>query len=390
MDAANRAKTKSSKDPVSREDFSSILDHWVTGTAFSASIKEAVGPELNQLKDENRLLREAVKKNSDRIAILEQKIENGPSTQNDTNPFKTALMSGSNQAKGGNHQPIPTPVTRGEVVQIMRDEANKNRLSENLFKLRITGLRDLTKDNQKVKVIAMAKSIDIDLFPMDFSTEFIIAKTSDGQNTIKGLMAKFNTIWKKQELYKARVGLKGKDIFLSEQLDKKTQEIFYLCRKLRRDNIVQNAWTFNSVVYVKLNDKTIKVADRSCYQQIVDGLYHEEENDITPALSELDISSHHLSQSDLNRGIRVAPNGPKATSSPIGKSGSRAPGVPETEISRLPGLSVSDPDLTSYSPSDISINRAEALLRSKEEKLERLYNIKQGITFRNKNLNSSR
>ena len=367
------------KAPKSRDDFLSLLDEWGERESFTRSVKRAIAPEFDRLSKEHEALKRAFEAQSKEVAILKASIDNAHE-RNGSTPYKTALTGSTPISQGGK------PVTRGEVKQIIH-ESTTTRLSENHFKLRVSGLKDFTKANGKLKVIAMAKSIDVDLYPADFTADPIMVSQEGNEDKVsKGVMLKFATIWKKQELYKARIGLKGRDIFLSEQLDKKTQEVFYLCRKLKRENLIQNTWTFNSIVYIKISDRTIRVNDRSCYEQIVEDMYKEKEtgSDVTPALSQhtQDISSPGQSQSDLNLAIRVTTDGPSATSSPIGKSGSKAPGVPEAEISRLLGLSVSDPDLTSYEPSDNSINKAEAILRSKEEKL---YNLRHDVRIKNPN-----
>ena len=374
MLGGNKAKEKQKKNPVSREDFSSILDEWVTKPIFSESIKEAVAPELNKIREENRLLKETVDKNSARIAILENKLR---PAQNGSTPYKTALQTGSTQDQGGKSQAGPaSPVTRGEVVQILKEETNKNRLSDNLFKLRVTGLKgalpwkDLAKENMKLKVISMAKSIDIDLFPIDFSTELISSKNSDGKNVTRGVLIKFNTIWKKQELYKARIGLTGKDIFLSEILDKKAQELFYLVRQLKRDKIIENCWTFNSTVYAKANGNTIKVQTKEHYQRLIDDLYKTDaaESEIFHETHEI-ISIHDSEDEEELDQARPVPDGPSATSTPIPKAGPRAPGVPETSH-RLPSLSISESGFTAYGFSDDTIARAEAVFAEKSKKLK--------------------
>ena len=70
----------------------------------------------------------------------------------------------------------------------------------------------------------------------------------------------FASIWKKREVYSGRAGLRGTNIFLSEDLGASQRSLFFKCRELRRSKKIQSTWTQDLKIFVRdNNDQKIEI-----------------------------------------------------------------------------------------------------------------------------------
>ncbi len=70
------------------------------------------------------------------------------------------------------------------------------------------------------------------------------------------IIVEFYNFWVRRQVYAAKKGLKGTGVFLSEQLPKETNILFYKYRQLRKDNKIKAAWTHELKITVKSNQGT--------------------------------------------------------------------------------------------------------------------------------------
>ena len=68
------------------------------------------------------------------------------------------------------------------------------------------------------------------------------------------LSSNSTTYGKKRELYSARGGLRGTDVFMSEDISVKQRALFYQCRQLRKKREIKQTWTQDLVVYILTHD----------------------------------------------------------------------------------------------------------------------------------------
>lgn len=92
--------------------------------------------------------------------------------------------------------------------------------------------------------------------------------------TPKAIIVKFATYRARNNFYRKRAELKGNQtfhrVFINEDLTSQRSKLFKAARKLVKDNLVSNAWTYDGRVFVKdLNDvKSIvnTLADLKAYE----------------------------------------------------------------------------------------------------------------------------
>ena len=161
---------------------------------------------------------------------------------------------------------------RSDLKQAQQEAENKK---EQLNTLIISGLNE---ENPKEDFIETTKNkLNIELKESDFSLTIRERKqpkarkrTGNGKNGIPEgetpreapaaqmakpfAVVKFNNIWKKRELYSARGGLRGTDVFMSEDISAKQRALFYQCRQLRKKREIKQTWTQDMVVYILTHD----------------------------------------------------------------------------------------------------------------------------------------
>jgi len=80
----------------------------------------------------------------------------------------------------------------------------------------------------------------------------------NSQNSIKCIPT-FNNYNIKQSSFKDKKVLKSKNIYLSENLTKFRQMIYFECRSLIKAKKIKYCWTFNGNIFVKVDDSSNRV-----------------------------------------------------------------------------------------------------------------------------------
>ena len=80
----------------------------------------------------------------------------------------------------------------------------------------------------------------------------------------------FSSVWRKREVYSTRAGLRGTNVFLSEDLSASQRAIFFKCRELRRKNKIKSTWTHDLKIWIRdNNDQKTEITTESDLDFIV-------------------------------------------------------------------------------------------------------------------------
>ena len=80
----------------------------------------------------------------------------------------------------------------------------------------------------------------------------------------------FSSVWRKREVYSTRAGLRGTNVFLSEDLSASQCAIFFKCRELRRKNKIKSTWTHDLKIWIRdNNDQKTEITTESDLDFIV-------------------------------------------------------------------------------------------------------------------------
>jgi hypothetical protein len=76
--------------------------------------------------------------------------------------------------------------------------------------------------------------------------------TDDSTTQDTKILVTLNSIWEARSIYRERVrALNNTGIYISEDLNREESYLFYLSRKLKRNNVIVSTWTENGEVYIK-------------------------------------------------------------------------------------------------------------------------------------------
>ena len=73
----------------------------------------------------------------------------------------------------------------------------------------------------------------------------------------------FSNIWTRRKIYANRTRA-GRGIFISADLSKEENRLFYLCRQAKKENRIKNTWTMNNKIFIMTHaEKKIEINDSS-------------------------------------------------------------------------------------------------------------------------------
>ena len=175
---------------------------------------------------------------------------------------------------------LETQAQQIKELSTMKTKIENNERREQQKNLIITGLSETDPKNHLLRLIR--ENLNIQIHENDFSLTTKEARkrpnnaeesraqstsgshvntTNDNDGASKRLStAIFTSVWKKKAVYRARGGLRGTEVFLSEDLSVSQRALFFKCREMRRAGKVKQTWTRDLSIYVKTNtDETIKI-----------------------------------------------------------------------------------------------------------------------------------
>ena len=100
------------------------------------------------------------------------------------------------------------------------------------------------------QVVDFCKQNGIEFSSNNISTCHTLGKPRDGIKRM--ILVKFTNRKIKEHIPKNKKKLKGTGVFVNEHLSPKNVDISIFARTLRRQNKIQNTWTRNCKVYIKL------------------------------------------------------------------------------------------------------------------------------------------
>ena len=127
------------------------------------------------------------------------------------------------------------------------------------YLLRIHGLNAESSDicNHFHSIVSTKLSIQYD--PSQFSTvgahDDSIRNNNRGTSSAVTIKVENQDLWTK--IYKSRPMLKGTSIYISEVLSSSNQFLFYLSRRLKKDNRIAATWTYKGQIYIRTYEDNI-------------------------------------------------------------------------------------------------------------------------------------
>ena len=120
--------------------------------------------------------------------------------------------------------------------------------------LRLVGLSETPFESTDDIILDIASEMDVTLSPADIDRTHRLNQPSKW-TTPRSIIVKFATYRARSRFYKARSGLKGNDkyskVYINEDLTSSRSKLFKCARKLYKDRLIQNCWTFDGRVFVK-------------------------------------------------------------------------------------------------------------------------------------------
>ena len=189
--------------------------------------------ENEYLRTENRKLQQIIAEQTEKItALCDQK-----SNKNETMSNTSSRSQPENKQRGMKaHNLI---ITSSEEIHDPRKFMEDMFLEKFRKKPMITTIQPLTTTTNTEK-----QETDDD--------------SQNSKNLPKSQMHKFlvtlNSIWDARAIYKQRVqALKNTGLYIGEDLDKSESYLFYLARKLKKEEKIYNTWTENGETYILEN-----------------------------------------------------------------------------------------------------------------------------------------
>jgi len=78
---------------------------------------------------------------------------------------------------------------------------------------------------------------------------------SNNRGTTVTIQLEDQDLWTK--IYRARTMLKGTSIYISEVLSNSNQFLFYLSRRMKKDNRISATWTYKGQIYIRTHEENI-------------------------------------------------------------------------------------------------------------------------------------
>ena len=125
--------------------------------------------------------------------------------------------------------------------------------------LRVVGVTESPYEVTDDIVMDIASETGANISPADIDRSHRLKQPSHW-TTPKSMIIKFATYRARNAFYRARSELKGNarygKVFINEDLTSFRSKLFKSARKLYKDKLIQNCWTFDGRVFIKdLNDK---------------------------------------------------------------------------------------------------------------------------------------
>ena len=107
-------------------------------------------------------------------------------------------------------------------------------------------------DLLETQVVDFLKKNGIEFSSSNISTCHTLGKPRDGNKRM--ILVRFTNRKTKEHILKNKKMVKGTGVIVNEHLSPKNVDISIFARTLRRQNKIQNTWTWNCKVYIKTND----------------------------------------------------------------------------------------------------------------------------------------
>ena len=117
--------------------------------------------------------------------------------------------------------------------------------------LRISGIREsLNEDTDKI-VLDVAKDIGASISPSDIDRSHRVGKPRDGKP--REIIVKMSTYKARQTLISNRKKLKDtrRNVYINEDLTKARKNIAFECRKLLKDQRINQTWTYDGRIFLR-------------------------------------------------------------------------------------------------------------------------------------------
>lgn len=166
-------------------------------------------------------------------------------------------------------------------IKKIENEVHRKERNTRLRNLKVSGLTGTTAEECKTNFINLVKTnIDVTLAPEEFEvnlpptqdpTPAEAAGQTTGPERKKPIMLTFNNDWKRRSIYAKRVRV-GRNVFLSEDLNKEESSLYFQCRKAKREGKIKSTWTMNHKIFIlTFKDEKTEIENKELLDLVIGG-----------------------------------------------------------------------------------------------------------------------
>ena len=149
----------------------------------------------------------------------------------------------------------------GKIAE-MRDQQDSLEQYERRNSLRLKGVPEFKDENTDMSVIKIATTLNVTIEPRDISRSHRVGKPSSDPKQPRTLLVKFSTYRARESLFEKRKEAKG--FFITEDLTKSRDAIFYRARQARNEGSFKHVWCRDGRIKLRMhNDKVHTVNTHS-------------------------------------------------------------------------------------------------------------------------------
>ena len=145
-------------------------------------------------------------------------------------------------------------------IEIMKTDNNEKDNDSRLKNVRINGLTETTPEEdlkREIREMSQAMGLDPETVTKDIDVIYRIGKpTVNPNSTPRPVLIKFKAYHVRGIFIRARRQLKGRRIFINDNLPPATARQFTEARKLVADGVYFATWTVNGKIWIKKGEET--------------------------------------------------------------------------------------------------------------------------------------
>ena len=131
--------------------------------------------------------------------------------------------------------------------------------------LRISGIaEDENQTSEQIALKLIKDDLGLDMDASSLDRVHRVGKISSDRKSPRPILVKFSTYRQRHNVFKKKNLLKGRAVYINEDLTKYRAKLLYTARKLKKDRAISDCWTHDGQILVKtthgliqpINDET--------------------------------------------------------------------------------------------------------------------------------------